>query len=152
MQARPSIEKGNIEEIMDANLLFLSEPCNMKVMLNAGQLALRCVTQEPKHRPTMTQVYKELELALYSNASFSNKEHSKGSLGSTGSPQQQSVESNYECSQSFVSINGVGFQKFYMDMDSFSFQSTKLMCLENNSISIDIDKNSLRKIQENETV
>lgn len=31
MQARPSIEKGIIEEILDANLLI--EGCNMDVML-----------------------------------------------------------------------------------------------------------------------
>ncbi|KAG2408832.1 LRR receptor-like serine/threonine-protein [Vigna angularis] len=53
--ARPSIEKGSVEEIIDANLLCQSEPCNMEVMLKMGKLALRCVVEEPKHRPTMTQ-------------------------------------------------------------------------------------------------
>ncbi|KAJ1380031.1 Serine-threonine/tyrosine-protein kinase, catalytic domain [Sesbania bispinosa] len=142
--ARPSIEKGNVEEIVDANLLCQSEPCNMKVMLKMGQLALRCVAEEPKRRPTMTQVCQELEQALYSDDSFNNKHTSKGLI-------HGSVE-HYDCSQSFVSIDGVGFQKFHIDMDSLSFQSTKLMCLENNSISIDIDKNTLRRIQETETI
>lgn len=158
MQARPSIENGHVEEIMDANLLCQSEPCNMKVMLKVGKLALRCVAQEPKQRPTMTKVCQELEQALYSVDSFSNKEPSKGFLRSIGSSQQLadsetrgSVE-HYDCSQSFVSIDGVGLQKFHIDMDSFSFHSTNLRCLENNSISIDIDKNILRRIQEKETV
>lgn len=122
----------------------------MKVMLKMGQLGLRCVVQEPKHRPTMTQVCQELEQALYSDDSFHNKQPSKGFLRSIGSP-QQSVDSetrksvgNYDCSESFVSIEGVGFQKFHVDMDTFSFQSTNLRCLENNSISIDIDRNNLR--------
>ncbi|WJX94122.1 hypothetical protein P8452_75574 [Trifolium repens] len=79
--ARPSIEKGNIEEIMDANLFCESEPCDMKVMLQMGQLGIRCVAQEPKHRPTMTQVCKELEQALYSNDRFTNKDsETNGSL------------------------------------------------------------------------
>ncbi|XP_058736410.1 receptor-like protein kinase THESEUS 1 [Vicia villosa] len=126
--ARPSIEKGSIEEIMDANLFCESEPCNMKVMLKMGQLGMRCVAQEPKHRPTMTQVCKELEQALFSDDNFRNKD-------------------SETLSQSFVSIDGVGLEKFHVDMDSFSFKSTNLRCLENNSISIDIDKNNLRRIQ-----
>ncbi|CAI8608977.1 unnamed protein product [Vicia faba] len=134
--ARPSIEKGSIEEIMDANLFCESEPCNMKVMLKMGQLGMRCVAQEPKHRPTMTQVCKELEQALYTDDNFRNKDSE--TLGS--------VE-QYDFSHSFVSIDGVGFEKFHVDMDSFSFKSTNLRCLENNSISIDIDKNNLRRIQ-----
>lgn len=148
--ARPSLEKGNVEEIIDANLLLQCEPCNMKAMLKMGQLGLRCVVQEPKHRPTMTQVCQELEQALYSADSFHNKQPSKGFLGSIGSSQQsadsETRESvgNYDCSESHVSIEGVGFQKFHVDMDTFSFQSTNLRCLENNSISIDIDKNNLR--------
>jgi interleukin-1 receptor-associated kinase 1 len=135
LQARPSIEKGNIEEIMDANLFCESEPCDMKVMLQMGQLGIRCVAQEPKHRPTMTQVCKELEQALYSNDRFTNKDsETNGSL------------QHYDFSHSYVSIDGVGLEKFHVDMDSFSFKSTNLRCLENNSISIDIDKNNLRRI------
>ncbi|KAL5122545.1 Receptor-like protein kinase THESEUS 1 [Glycine soja] len=145
--ARPSLEKCSVEEIIDANLLCQSEPCNMEVMLKMGQLGLRCVVEEPKHRPTMSQVCQELEQALYSaNDSFNNKKSSKGFLTPIGSSQQstksetrRSVES-YDCSQSFVSIDSVGLQKFHVDMDSFSFKSTDLRCLENNSISIDMDR------------
>lgn len=135
MQARPSIEKGNIDEIMDANLFCQSEPCNMKVMLKMGQLAIKCIAQEPKHRPTMTQVCKELEQAHYSDDSFSNKE-----------PETRGSVERYDCSQSFVSLDGVGLEKFHVDMDSFSFKSTNLRCLENNSFSIDIDKNNVSRI------
>ncbi|XP_057723457.1 probable serine/threonine-protein kinase PBL18 [Arachis stenosperma] len=143
--ASPSLEKGNVEEIIDANLLCQSEPCNMRVMLKMGQLALRCVVQEPKSRPTMIQVCQELEQALYSEDTFNNKQHSsKGFPKSIGLSQQSSVQKN----DSFVSIDGVGLQKFHIDMDSLSFQSTRLMCLENNSISIDIDNNNLNRIQE----
>ncbi|KAL2333843.1 hypothetical protein Fmac_015056 [Flemingia macrophylla] len=142
--ARPSLEKGSVEEIMDANLLCQSEPCNMEVMLNMGQLALRCVVEEPKQRPTMTQVCQELEQALYSADSFSNKLFTKEFFTPIG-PSQQSINSesraeSYDCSQSFVSIDGVGFEKFHVHMDSFSFKSTDLRCLENNSISIDMDR------------
>lgn len=149
MQARPSLEKGNIEEILDANLL--SEPCNMKVMLKMGQIALKCGAKVPKHRPKMTQVCQELEAALYSADNFSKgfRRSVSSSQESTESEPLRSVES-YDYSQSFVSIDGVGFQKFHIDMDSLSFQSTNLRCLENNSISIDTDKNSLRRIQEDE--
>ncbi|XP_073227015.1 receptor-like cytoplasmic kinase 176 isoform X2 [Cicer arietinum] len=133
--ARPSIEKGNIDEIMDANLFCQSEPCNMKVMLKMGQLAIKCIAQEPKHRPTMTQVCKELEQAHYSDDSFSNKE-----------PETRGSVERYDCSQSFVSLDGVGLEKFHVDMDSFSFKSTNLRCLENNSFSIDIDKNNVSRI------
>ncbi|CAJ1942287.1 unnamed protein product [Sphenostylis stenocarpa] len=145
--AKPSIEKGSVEEIIDANLLCQSKPCNMAVMLKMGQLGLRCVVEEPKHRPTMTQVCQELEQALHSADSFnSNKQSLKEFSTPIGSSQQStksetrgSVES-YDCSQSFVSIDGVGFQKFHVDMDSFSFKSTDLRCLENNSISIKMDR------------
>nr|KYP63327.1 Receptor-like protein kinase THESEUS 1 [Cajanus cajan] len=144
--ARPSLEKGSVEGIMDANLLCQSEACNMEVMLKMGQLALRCVVEEPKQRPTMTQVCQELEQALYSADSFNNKQSSKEFFTPTGSSQpstnsesQGSVDL-YDCSQSFVSINGVGFQKFHVDIDSLSFKSTDLRCLENNSISIDMDR------------
>ncbi|KAI9109764.1 hypothetical protein K1719_019394 [Acacia pycnantha] len=154
--ARPSIEKGNIEEIVDANLLC--EPCNMKVILKMGQLALRCGAQVPKHRPTMTQVCQELEEALHIADNLIGKLPSKNFSKSSKTSQElteleahKSIE-NYDCSESFVSINGVGFQKFLMDMDSLSFQSENLRCLENNSISIDTDVNTLRRIQEDEAM
>ena len=63
MQARLSIERGSIEEILDTSLL--SEPCNMEMMLKMGELGLRCVMKLPKDRPTMTQVWQELEDTLH---------------------------------------------------------------------------------------
>ncbi|PIA25157.1 hypothetical protein AQUCO_12400011v1 [Aquilegia coerulea] len=68
--ARPSLELGNVEDIIDVNLL--SEPCNMEMMLKMGQLALRCVVKVPKNRPTMTQVWQELEESFYSTDNFIN--------------------------------------------------------------------------------
>ncbi|KAK7360261.1 hypothetical protein VNO77_02244 [Canavalia gladiata] len=119
--------------------------------IEKGQLGLRCVVEEPKHRPTMTQVCQELEQTLYIAYSFNKKQSSKGFLRSIGSSQQlMDSEEHNDCSQSFVSLDGVGFQKFHIEMESFSFKSTDLRCLENNSISIDIDNNNLRRIQENE--
>ncbi|KAM3709886.1 hypothetical protein ACJW31_02G208300 [Castanea mollissima] len=59
--ARPSLEKGSVEEILDVNLL--SEPCNMEIMLKMAQLGLRCSVKVPEQRPTMNQVWQELEEA-----------------------------------------------------------------------------------------
>ena len=137
MQARPSLERGKVEDILDVNLL--SEPCNMKMMLKMGRLGLRCVVNIPKQRPTMTQVWQELQEALYLDENFISKQPSSDS--------KRSVD--YEYSQSsFVSINGIGFQRFHVEMESLSFQSTVLRCLENNSVSMDIDKSSLSGIYE----
>ncbi|KAF3440350.1 hypothetical protein FNV43_RR18634 [Rhamnella rubrinervis] len=146
--ARPSLERGRVEEILDANLL--SEPCNMEMMLKMGQLGLKCVVKIPKQRPTMTQVWQELEAALYSAENFINKYPSWDSRTSNAATRRASVDC--DCSQSFVSINGIGFQRFHVDMDSMSFQSTSLRCLENNSISIEIDKNNLRGICEEKSI
>ncbi|KAF8406637.1 hypothetical protein HHK36_008727 [Tetracentron sinense] len=130
--ARPSLERGSVEDILDANLLL--EPCNMEMMLKMGKLGLRCVVEIPKERPTMTQVWKELEEALYSVDYFIHKQPSRGSLRSM---------------ESFVSIDGIGLQRFLVDMDSLSFQSTSLRCLETNSIStIDAEANNLGEISE----
>ncbi|KAK9285100.1 hypothetical protein L1049_024285 [Liquidambar formosana] len=150
--ARPSIERGSVDEILDANLLL--EPCNMEMMLKMGQLGLRCVVKVPKQRPTMAQVRQELEEALYAADNFIHKNPSKGPRRSIGGScrtaeyrAQRSTDHDY--SQSFVSIDGVGFQRFHVEMDSLSFQSTSLRCLETNSISIDIEKsNNLRGINE----
>ena len=141
MQARLSIERRSIEEILDASLL--SEPCNMEMMLKMRELGLRCVVKMPKDRPTMTQVWQELE-TLYSVDNFTNKQplrSSRRTIGkfprSTEQGQHRSLDQDY--SQSFVSIDGVGFQKFRVEMDSISFQSTSLRCFEINSASIDVD-------------
>lgn len=138
MQARPSLERGKVEDILDVSLL--SEPCNMKMMLKMGQLGLRCVVNTPKLRPTMTQVWQELQEDLYLAENFIHKQPSWDS--------RKSVD--YEYSQSsFVSINGVGFQRFHVEMESPSFRSTVLRCLENNSIShVDGEKTSLKGIND----
>ncbi|KAM6564254.1 hypothetical protein CsatB_024252 [Cannabis sativa] len=137
--ARSSLESGKAEDIIDVNLL--SEPCNMKMMLMMGRLGLRCVGHVPKQRPTMTQVWQELEKALY-KAENPMKKQLSFSWNSRKSM-------DYEYSQSsFVSINEIGFQRFHVEMESLSFQSTVLRCLEDNSISIDIDNNTFEGIYE----
>ncbi|KAI4381798.1 hypothetical protein MLD38_007837 [Melastoma candidum] len=113
MQARPCIDREEVEAILDASLL--SEPCNMQVMLKVGQLALRCVEKSPKQRPTMTQVWQELEQVLQSDRATSTD----------------------DASQSFVSVNGVALRRFHVDADSLSFRSASLRCLDTTSIVID---------------
>lgn len=151
MQARPSLEQGSVVDVLDANLL--SQPCNMEMMLKMGQLGLRCVTEVPKQQPTMTQVWRELEEALYSVENFINKQppirvlrrSSSGRGASSRSIDQGPHTSmDHDISQSFVSVNGVGFQRFHVDMDCLSFQRASLRCLEDNSLSVDFDRNSLK--------
>ncbi|XP_052195743.1 probable serine/threonine-protein kinase PBL10 isoform X2 [Diospyros lotus] len=149
--ARPSLERGVVQEILDANLLL--EPCNMEMMLKMGQLALRCVMKVPKQRPTMTQVWQELEAALHAADNFINKQPSRGpcrSISASGRSRGQSScrSMDYEYSQSFVSIDGVGLQRFHVDIDSLSFQSASLRCLETSSVSIEFDTNNLGGISE----
>lgn len=136
LQARPSLEMGRVEEILDADLL--SEPCDMKVMLKMGQLGLKCTSQQPKYRPTMTQVRLELEEALHEADNF-NKRKLRGQK-STEHWSERSIE--FEYSESVVSIEGILFGKFRIGMDSFAFESASLKCLEIDSISIDIDQTS----------
>ncbi|XP_038882238.1 probable serine/threonine-protein kinase PBL7 [Benincasa hispida] len=124
--ARPSIEKGRVEEILDADLLI--EPCNLEVMLKMGQLGLKCTSQQPKYRPTMAQVWQELEEALHGADNFSKRKQLK----------QKSME--FEYSESLVSIEGIKFGKFRVGMDTFAFESASLNCLEIDSVSIDIDE------------
>ncbi|KAL5754375.1 hypothetical protein ACOSP7_022595 [Xanthoceras sorbifolium] len=161
--ARSSIESGSIEEILDANLL--TEPCNIKVMLKMGQLGLRCVVKTPKDRPTMTQVWQELEEAVFAAASADgpSRRSITGRGGSRWSEQGSSSLDRDYSSQSFVSIDGVGFQRFRIEMDSISsssigtnsisnsqsFQCSSLRRFEIDSISIDVvDKSNLRGICE----
>lgn len=114
MQARPSLEKGSAEEILDVNLL--SEPCNMEIMLKMAQLGLRCSVKVPKQRPTMNQVWQELEEALHSVDNFISKQTSSAALISSGSSTPcESMANDYF--QSFVSLNGVGFQRFHVEME-----------------------------------
>lgn len=148
MQATPSLEQGSVVDVLDANLL--SQPCNMEMMLKMGQLGLRCVKEVPKQRPTMTQVWRELEEALYSVENFINKQPPRGPGRSSSGASSRSIDQgphasmDHDFSQSIVSVNGVGFQRFHVDMDSLSFQSASLRCLEDNSLSVDFDRNSLK--------
>uniref|UniRef100_A0A7N0TV39 non-specific serine/threonine protein kinase n=1 Tax=Kalanchoe fedtschenkoi TaxID=63787 RepID=A0A7N0TV39_KALFE len=131
--ARDNIERGCIDEIVDPSLLL--EPCNMEMMLKMGQLGLRCVVKVPKQWPTMTQVWIELEEALH----VADNIHKNGTFKSS---RTESVEhhkpSNYQTEYS-VSIDGVGLQRFHVDMESISFQSTNLRCLDTNATSISVD-------------
>ena len=119
MQARPSLESGRVEEILDSNLL--TDSCDMEMMLKMGELGLRCVVKNPKDRPTMTRVWQELEEALYLADSFVDKEPSNDYWRSSSSSRRsmdRGPQRSYENSQSFVSIDGVGFQRFHVEMDS----------------------------------
>lgn len=154
-QVRPSIEQGIIGDILDANLL--SGTCNMEMMLKMGQLALRCVVKLPKQRPTMTQVWQELEGALFSADNFINLESSGDFLSSSlksndmsrpSTDQKPCRRMSHDCSRSFDSIDAVGLQKFDVEMDSLSFRSPSLRCLEANSLSVDLDNNYLKGIHE----
>ncbi|KAL9663867.1 hypothetical protein QQ045_019260 [Rhodiola kirilowii] len=153
--ARDSLERGCVEEIIDPNLLL--ERCNMETMLKMGQLGLRCVVKVPKQRPTMTQVWKELEEALYLADNIHKhpfKSYRRSSIGTSlksadhGGSRKSTDQNEY--SQSSFSIDGVGLQRFHVDMDSLSFQSTHLRWLEtsNSVVSIDADRNNLRDICE----
>ncbi|KAL3840720.1 hypothetical protein ACJIZ3_025311 [Penstemon smallii] len=137
--ARPSIEKGCIEEIIDANLLL--EECNMEMMLKMGQLGLRCVVQVPRERPTMSQVWQELEANLINLAPkypipLDSQRFTSRSIHESVSCISNQSEHEHDYSQSIVSTDGIGLQRFHVDMDSVSFQSASLRCLE---ISIDED-------------
>ncbi|GAA0149611.1 hypothetical protein LIER_08748 [Lithospermum erythrorhizon] len=141
--ATPHLEKGSVGEILDATLLL--EQCNTEMMLKMGQLGLRCVKKEPKERPTMTRVWKELQAALYRAETF-KREQKMASERSLGKASQLPAHSrnddgdDYSCS---VSLNSVGLQRFQVEMDSFSFQSRNLRCLELDSLSFDIDAKSI---------
>uniref|UniRef100_A0A9I9CT79 non-specific serine/threonine protein kinase n=2 Tax=Cucumis melo TaxID=3656 RepID=A0A9I9CT79_CUCME len=130
--AGPSLEKGRVEEILDADLL--TEPCNFEVMLKMGQLGLKCTSQQPKYRPTMAQVWQELEEALHGADNFWKRKQLM----------QNSMEIEY--SESLASTEGIRFGKFRVGMDSFAFESASLKCLEINSVSIDIDHSTEKQL------
>lgn len=147
--ARPSIERKKIEEIIDANLL-LDPYCNMEMMLKMAQLSLRCAVKNPKDRPTMTQVWQELEVAFTSTVNSIGKRLSRNfSWASAGEPGNRSME--YDYSQSIVSLDGVRLERFLVEMDSISFQSENLRCLEANSFSFDVDNVNNRRVVSEET-
>ncbi|KAB5556746.1 hypothetical protein DKX38_007655 [Salix brachista] len=132
---------------------FRNESCDMEMMLKMGKLCQRCVVKNPKDRPAMTRVWQELEEALYLAANFVLIEPSKDYWRSSSSSRRSMDRgprrsSEYENSQSFVSIDGVGFQRFRVEMDSIFFHSKSIKCLEISSVSIDIDKSNLRGISE----
>ncbi|KAK1354575.1 hypothetical protein POM88_047831 [Heracleum sosnowskyi] len=132
---RPSLEKGSVEDILDANLLL--EPCNIEVMLKMGQLGLRCVVKVPKQRPTMTQVGQELEAALHVADTYIPKHPIKCRL--MGVSHGSMVEhDDFE--------SGVEFQRFHVDMDTD--HSANLRCLVSSAVSIEIDKVISRGIRQ----
>ncbi|KAK4431805.1 Brassinosteroid LRR receptor kinase BRL2 [Sesamum alatum] len=143
-RARPSIEKGSIEDILDTDLLI--QGCNMQMMLKMGQLALRCVVKVPKERPTMTQVWQELEAALKSaddrllppqllaGDSPTLMMSTNDQATSHRRTCMSSADHDYSCS--VVSVDGIGLERFHVDIDSMSFQSASLRCLET-SVSMD---------------
>ncbi|KAM1202131.1 hypothetical protein ACFX2J_018119 [Malus domestica] len=149
--AKPSLERGRIEEILDANLL--TEPCNTEMMLNMGKLGLRCVVKVPKNRPTMSMVWQELEAALYCANNFISKHPSRGSRRSAGTSRRPSDiglrrSMDYDQSQNSVSIDDIGFQRFHVDINSISLRSTSLGCLELDDSSIIVDIENLEDIHE----
>ncbi|PIN05841.1 Serine/threonine protein kinase [Handroanthus impetiginosus] len=163
--ARPSIENASIEDILDVNLL--TQECNIEMMLKMGEIALRCVEKVPKERPTMSQVWQELEAALNKVDNLLTKkpleedsqrlttlnmvdnflpkqpleEESQRLITKTNHAMNHRIRrssTNHDYSHSIVSEDGIGLQRFHVDIDSLSFQSTSLRCLET-SISIDED-------------
>nr|XP_043633449.1 probable serine/threonine-protein kinase PBL11 [Erigeron canadensis] len=136
--ARPHLERGNVEEILDTNLLM--EPCNMDIMLKMGLLGLRCVVKEPKERPTMTQVYKELEAALWSANSFVRRQLQPRPLAARTTDRSSEIRDHLASDHdSSVSLDGVRLQRFHVDMESVSFQSTSLRCLEADTLVFHVD-------------
>ncbi|KAK1410495.1 hypothetical protein QVD17_37032 [Tagetes erecta] len=136
--ARPHLEGGNVEEILDANLLL--EPCNMDMMLKMGLLGLRCVVKEPKQRPSMTQVYKELEAALWSANSSTDRQLPPRPLPvSIAGRSSDGPKSRVMDHDSSVSLDGIGLQRFRISMESLSFQSVNLRCLESDSLIFNVD-------------
>ncbi|KAH6818481.1 hypothetical protein C2S51_002084 [Perilla frutescens var. frutescens] len=123
--ARPSVEKGEIEEILDADLAI--EGCNMESVLKMAQIALKCVVEVPKMRPTMTQVWEELEAAFNFDDELPEQpltdDHSRN----------RDNRYDFNC-QSIVSVDGIGLERFHVEMDSLSFQSSSLRCLQTSAI------------------
>lgn len=139
--ARPSLESGMVEEILDTNLLL--EPCNMETMLKMGQLGLRCVVKVPKQRPTMTQVWQELESILHPKDNIIKSQRSKGFWRAMGKSQRLADHktAEYDKSQSSVNIDDVRLQKFHVEMDSMDLQSSSIRFFETS-----IDVNNLKGV------
>ena len=121
-------------DILDTNLLV--QGCNMEMMLKMGEIGLRCVVKVPKERPTMTQVRQELEAALEAaeEASPDHPPRDDPAVSTGGDGWESGM--THRSSHSVVSVDGIGLERFHVDMDSVSFQSVNLRCLET-SISMD---------------
>ncbi|XP_012491481.1 probable serine/threonine-protein kinase PBL7 [Gossypium raimondii] len=153
--ARPSIEKSSIEEILDISLLSPAQTCNMEMMLKMGELGLSCVEKMPKNRPTMARVWQELEDTLHLVDNSTHKQPWRSSVRATSklAPPTERVHHrtlDKDFSQSFVSIDGVGFQKFRIEMDIVSLQSSSsLRCFEfNTNDGVEVDKKNLTPVTE----
>eukprot|EP01018_Ginkgo_biloba_P013365 Gb_20176 [translate_table: standard] len=140
--ARPSLEQGNLEDILDVSLL--TQPYNHEILLEMGQLGLRCVRRSPKERPTMRQVCEELECALGKIQILFQIQPSN----SFNKEEKSSKSGKEEDRESFVSMENAGLQKFHVELEYVSFDSINMRCLECNSISKDTDNSSLGGIWE----
>ncbi|KAJ0967880.1 hypothetical protein J5N97_024797 [Dioscorea zingiberensis] len=133
--ARPSLERGNVADIIDANLL--REPCNMEMMLKMGQLGLKCIVKSPKSRPTMIQVVKELEEALEDTMlSFECKQEQRVSSNESIDHKEEALS---------FSINGIGLEKFPAENDGFSINNANMQCFDVNSV-IFSERDDLKRI------
>ncbi|CAN1757657.1 Probable receptor-like protein kinase At5g59700 [Linum perenne] len=158
--SRASLERGDVEEILDANLM--GQPCNTDMMLKMGQLGLRCVVKNPKDRPTMSRVWQELQEALFettrvapggsltmSNQSTSQEwqDQQEASSGATRVARRGSLTTSEgkltESCGSIASVNEVGFERFSVNMDSSFDENTSLRFFEDTSIDIDLLRNNL---------
>lgn len=109
----------------------------MEIMLKMGQLGLRCVVKVPKQRPTMNQVWQELEAALHIADTYIPKHPIK----------PRSIEvSHGSMVEQDDSESGVEFQRFHVDMDTI--YSASLRCLDTSAVSIDIDRITSRGIRQ----
>ncbi|XP_057767937.1 leucine-rich repeat receptor protein kinase HPCA1-like isoform X3 [Salvia miltiorrhiza] len=133
-KARLSIEKGKIGDILDTNLLV--QGCNMEMMVKMGEIALRCVVKVPKERPTMSQVRQELEAALKAADDEDLPPPPPAASMGDGDDDQRKSGRIHRSSDSVVSVDGIGLERFHVELDSVSFQSVSLRCLET-SISMD---------------
>ncbi|KAM0000098.1 hypothetical protein Hdeb2414_s0446g00895451 [Helianthus debilis subsp. tardiflorus] len=112
----------------------------MDIMLKMGRLGLRCVVKEPKQRPTMRQVYKELETALWSaNSNVQRQVTPRSSTESVGGRSSELRKGHVMDHDRSVSLDGVGLQRFRVDIDSLSFQSASLRCLEPDNLVFHVD-------------
>lgn len=68
------------------------------------------MAEDPKKRPTMTQVWEELEAAVEAAEQPRCGDESETNI--------------------VISIDGIGVERFDVEMDSLSFKSASLRCLE----------------------